>query len=93
MPILTYPTVRQASIFVMFSQQSRKPDHWRAAGKIALRPLTVSVYVGLRHEASEADMLPDMLVPQIIDTYFPNESSMFGSLAEIKKISIHVKIL
>lgn len=71
MPILTYPTVRQASIFVMFSQQSGKPDHWRAAGKIALRPLTVSVYVGLhQQEASEVTglTLTNVLVPQIINT-------------------------
>lgn len=71
MPILTYPTVRQPSIFVMFSQQSGKPDHCRAAGKITLRPLTLSVYVGLpQQESREVTGLTitDVPVLQTFDT-------------------------
>lgn len=74
-PFLTYQTERQASIFVMFLQQSGKPDHRRPGGKIAFWLLTVSVYVGLhQQEVSEVTGLSssDVAEPQVIHKYAPS---------------------
>lgn len=95
MPILTYPTVRQASIFAMFSQQSEKPDHWRAAGKTALRqPSTVCV-CWVTSATSKSGCRFNLLEPQTNYTHSQYKISMSGSLAEIiiiiKKITTHNK--